>query len=91
MKHFWLCGRCCETYTIGYRKGLGVLLMDRVEGLSREQPSHVILQADAVVSRSVTRRHGRAAAGERKRKIKSAPGQPSAIEILENRNLERRG
>lgn len=91
VKHFWLCGHCCETYTIGYRKGLGVVLMDRVEGLSREQSSHFILQADPAVSRSVTRRHGRAAAKERKRKIKSAPVQASAIEILENRNLERRG
>lgn len=91
VKHFWLCGRCCETFTIGYRKGLGVVLMDRVEGLSREQTAHFVLQADPAVSRGASRRRARTAAGERKRKIKSAPVQASAIEILENRNLERRG
>jgi hypothetical protein len=91
VKHFWLCGRCCETYTIGYRKGLGVVLMNRVEGLSSEQTPHFILQADPAVKRGVIRRHGRAAAGEHTRKKKLAPVQASAIEILENRNLERRG
>jgi hypothetical protein len=91
VKHFWLCGSCCETYTIGYRKGLGVVLMDRVEGLSREQSSHFILQADTGAKRSIMRHHGRAAVREGKRKIKSAPVKASAIEILENRNLERTG
>jgi len=65
--------------------------MDRVQGLSREQASHFILQAEPGAKRGVTRRRGRPAAGERKRKIKRAPVQASAIEILENRNLERRG
>jgi len=83
VKHFWLCGRCSEIYTIGYRKGLGVVLMDRVNGLSREPDSHFILQADAGAERVAVR--------ERKRKIKSAPVKASAIEILENRNLERTG
>jgi hypothetical protein len=91
VKHFWLCSRCCETFTIGYRKGLGVLLMDRIEGLRGEPASHFILQADAGANRTLTRRRGRAAARERKRNVKLAPAQASAIEILENRNLERRG
>jgi hypothetical protein len=91
VKHFWLCSRCCEIFTIGYRKGLGVVLMDRVEGLSSEQTSHFILQADPEASRSVARRSGVVAIRERKRKIKPAPVKASAIEILENRNLERRG
>jgi len=89
VKHFWLCGRCCEIYTIGHRKGLGVVLMDRVDGLSGEQASHFVLQADAVADRGAQRRHGRDAV--RKHKIKPAPVQASAIEILENRNLERTG
>jgi hypothetical protein len=91
MKHFWLCGSCSEIFTIGYRKGLGVVLMDRVEGLSRGQAPHFILQAEPDATRGVPRRRGRAIAGERKRKVKLAPVQASAIEILENRNLERRG
>ena len=89
MKHFWLCSRCCETFTIGYRKGLGVVLMDRIEGLSGTPGSHFILQADAAADLPLPRRCGRASA--RKRKVKLPPVQASAIEILENRNLERRG
>ena len=91
VKHFWLCGHCSEIYTIGYRKGLGVVLMDRIAGLSSEQTSHFVLQADAGAERKVERRHVRAAVRERKRKIKLAPVKASAIEILENRNLERTG
>ncbi|MBZ5660513.1 MAG: hypothetical protein LAO08_08910 [Acidobacteriia bacterium] len=91
VKHFWLCSRCCEIFTIGYRKGLGVVLMDRVEGLPREQNSHFVLQPDPEASRNVPRRRGQAAVRERKRKIKLVPVQAGAIEILENRNLERRG
>jgi hypothetical protein len=92
VKHFWLCGRCCETFTIGYRKGLGVLLMDRVEaGLSPEQTAHLMLQADPGVKVGARRGGGRSTVRKRPRKIKPAPVQASAIEILENRNLERRG
>ncbi len=91
VKHFWLCGRCCEIYTIGHRKGLGVVLMDRVDGLSGEQTSHFILQAEPGAHRSAPRRHAQDTLRARKRKIKPAPVQASAIEILENRNLERTG
>lgn len=92
VKHFWLCGRCCELYTIGHRKGLGVLLMDRVEsGISSDQAAHFMLQADRAEDRPARKRRIRTAARERERKIKPAPVQASAIEILENRNLERRG
>jgi len=91
VKHFWLCTRCCETFTIGYRKGLGVLLMDRVDGLSGEQASHFLLQADPGAQREAPRHRGRDTLRERVRKIKPAPVQPSSIEILENRNLERTG
>ena len=31
VKHYWLCTRCCECYTIEYQKGVGVLLMERLE------------------------------------------------------------
>ena len=91
VKHFWLCTRCCEIYTIGYRKGLGVVLMDRVDGLASEEHSYYILQADAGAELSAPRRRGQTVIRERKRKIKLAPVQTSAIEILENRNLERTG
>lgn len=94
MKHFWLCSKCSETFTIGYRKGLGVLLMDRIQGLSGDPASHFVLRPDTVetvVDRRLPRRSGRAVSRERKRIIKLPPVQASAIEILENRNLERSG
>ena len=90
VKHFWLCSHCCETFTIGYRKGIGVLLMDRIQGLPGEQTSHFILQADVEAKRNITRRHDRRPTRELKRIVKVAPVQANAIEILENRNLERR-
>ena len=52
VKHFWLCTQCCETFTIEYQKGLGVVLMQRVETLAREQPSHFILQAETAAAGS---------------------------------------
>jgi len=91
VKHFWLCSKCSETYTIGYRKGIGVVLMDRIQGLSGDATSHFVLQPDKVVERRPIRRHGRAISIERKREIKIPPVQATAIEILENRNLERSG
>jgi hypothetical protein len=91
VKHFWLCGKCSETFTIGYRKGLGVLLMDRIQGLFGDTTSHFVLQPEKVAERRLSRRHGRAISRERKREIKSPLAKASAIEILENRNLERSG
>lgn len=29
VQHFWLCGVCCGDYTLEYRNGRGVLLLDR--------------------------------------------------------------
>ena len=91
VKHFWLCSKCCETFTIGHRKGLGVVLMDRICGLSGDATSHFVLQPDKVVHRSLHRRRNRTISRELKREIKVPAVQASAIEILENRNLERSG
>ena len=91
MKHFWLCSKCNETFTIGYRKGIGVLLMDRIQGVPGADAAHFILQAEARENRTLTFHRGRTAARERKRHVKLAAVQASAIEILENRNLERSG
>ncbi|MGH9680374.1 MAG: hypothetical protein ACRD4Y_10525 [Candidatus Acidiferrales bacterium] len=89
MKHFWLCSGCCETFTIGYRKGLGVVLIDRIEGFLGAPGSQFVLQPDTPAAPPLPRRRARAAV--RKRKAKLPPVQAGAIEILENRNLERRG
>ena len=89
VKHYWLCTRCCETYTIEYHKGLGVVLMQRLEALNGIQPSHFVLQPDPEAIRPMPHRRFRHA--ERKRKGESAPASTITIEILESRNLERRG
>jgi hypothetical protein len=70
---------------------LGVVLMDRIQGLAGDTSSHFVLQPDKFPKRLQSRRYRRATSRERKREIKLPPVKTSAIEILENRNLERSG
>jgi hypothetical protein len=91
VKHYWLCTRCCETYTIEYQKGVGVLLMERLETMAGAQPCYYVLQAEIAPKPSLPRRLVRSRSRQRKQKIELAPVTVSAIEVLENRNLERRG
>jgi hypothetical protein len=91
VKHFWLCTRCCETFTIDYQKGVGIILRQRFEAFTTAQPSHFVLQDESGADRRLTRRLGRIRSRERKRKNELLPGQTNTIEILENRNMERRG
>jgi len=88
VKHFWLCTRCCETFTIDYQKGLGVLLRQRLETLAGRKPSIYVLLEESVESGELARRIGRARA--RERKIELSSGKTTTIEVLENRNMERR-
>src|ERR1700678_3470417 len=60
VKHFWLCTQCCETFTIDYQKGLGVLLRQRVETLAGGQRSHYVLLEESCASGELTRPIGRA-------------------------------
>jgi hypothetical protein len=89
VKHFWLCTRCCETFTIDYQTGVGVLLRQRIETFTSGQPSHFVLQDESGADRRLARRLGRTRA--RKRKVELTTGQTLTIEILENRNMDRRG
>jgi hypothetical protein len=89
VKHFWLCTRCCETFTIDYQKGVGVLLRQRLETFTSGQPSHFVLQDENGADRRLARRLGRTRAWKRKGEL--MPGQTNTIEILENRNMERSG
>jgi hypothetical protein len=91
VKHFWLCTKCRETFTIDYQEGVGVLLPQRLETLAEGQPSHFVLLEENVASRKLTRRSGRNRTRERKRKSELTPVQTNAIEILRNRNMERKG
>jgi len=91
VKHYWLCSRCCENYSIEYQKGVGVLLMERLETLSGAQPSYYVLQAEVSPKPALPRRLSRSRARQRKQNSELTSGTLSAIEVLETRNLERRG
>lgn len=91
VKHYWLCTRCCECYTIEYQKGVGVLLMERLETMAGAQPCYYVLQAEIAPKLTLARRLVRTGTRHRKQKLELAPATVSAIEVLENRNLERRG
>jgi hypothetical protein len=91
VKHYWLCVRCCVNYTIEYQKGVGVLLMERLETLAGAQPCYYVLQAESIPQPVLPRRLSRSRARQRKQKSELTPIKVSAIEVLENRILERRG
>jgi hypothetical protein len=91
VKHYWLCTRCCECYTIEYQKGVGVLLMERLETMAGAQPCYYVLQAEIAPKPTLPRRLVRTRSRRRKQKMELASATVSAIEVLENRNLERRG
>jgi hypothetical protein len=91
VKHYWLCGRCCESYTIEYQKGEGVLLMERLETLTGAQPCYYVLQAEVSPKPALPRRLSRSRARQRKQSPELTSTTLSGIEVLETRNLERRG
>ena len=91
VKHYWLCSRCCENYTIEYQKGVGVLLMERLESLAGAQPCYYVLQAELTPKPILPRRLSRSRARQRKAGGELTSAAVSAIEVLETRNLERRG
>ena len=91
VKHYWLCSRCCENFTIEYQKGAGLLLMEKLETLAGAQPCYYVLQAEAASKPILPRRVVRSRARQRKQKGELAPVTVTSIEVLENRNVERRG
>jgi hypothetical protein len=91
VKHYWLCTRCCESYTIEYQKGVGVLLLERLEKLAGAQPCYYVLQAEITPKPALPRRLARSRARQRKQKSELPSTTVTGMEVLENRNLERRG
>jgi hypothetical protein len=91
VKHYWLCARCCENFTIEYQKGAGVLLMERLETVTADQPCYYVLQAEIEPKPALPRRLSRSRARQRKQTSELNSAAVSAIEVLETRNLERRG
>ena len=90
VKHYWLCTRCCESYTIEYQKGLGVLLMERLEKLAAAPPCYYVLQAENPPKPALPSRLIRSRSRHRKQKSDLPGVTVGAVEVLENRNLERR-
>jgi hypothetical protein len=91
VKHFWLCGRCCESFTIEYQPGVGALLMERLETLAGAQPGYYVLHAEDAPKPALPRRVARSRARQRAQKGELTPAALNSIEVLETRNLERRG
>jgi hypothetical protein len=91
VKHYWLCARCCENFSIAYQKGVGVLLMERLEKLRGAEPCYYVLQAEVAPKPALPLRVARSRARQRKQQSELQPVTISSIEILETRNVERRG
>jgi hypothetical protein len=64
--------------------------MERIEALAGAQPCYYVLQAE-VNPKSALTRLLRSRARLRKKKAESAPATLNSIEVLETRNVERRG
>jgi hypothetical protein len=91
MKHYWLCPRCCESFTIEYQQGLGVLLMEKLE-TAGARPCYHVLAPEESPQPALPRRVVRSRARHKSQKlVELAPAGVSSIEVLETRNLERRG
>jgi hypothetical protein len=92
VKHYWLCARCCASYTIEHQKGVGVLLLERMETMAGAKPCYSVLNAEIMPNPTVLpRRLSRSRARQRKPNNELNSATLSAIEVLESRNLERRG
>jgi hypothetical protein len=91
VKHYWLCARCCESYTIEYHKGAGVVLMERLETVGDSKPSYYILHPETSPQPVLPRCVARSRARQRAPRTELPPAADSSIEVLETRNVERRG
>lgn len=87
VKHYWLCARCCETYTIEYHRGMGVLLLERLEKLAGERPGYCVLQPESISKAASPRRIARPKARQTKKAGQLGAASLSVMEVLEARNL----
>jgi hypothetical protein len=87
VKHFWLCARCCKSFTIEYQHGMGILLLQRLEAISGGQPCYCVLQADDAPKTASPVGRGHSTARRRQIKAELDPVALSTIEILETRNV----
>ena len=45
VQHLWLCGHCCEEYTLQYVEGHGVVLLHRMENSLDSEPTRCVFAA----------------------------------------------
>ena len=64
--------------------------MEKLDALRGAQPCYYVLQAEVSPKPALPRRLIRSRARQRKQKVELPP-TVSSIEVLENRNMERRG
>jgi hypothetical protein len=94
VKHYWLCTRCKEKFTIEFQKGTGVLLTEKLEEGAETQPTFTLLQSESATNQDakpLLPRLTRSRARHRKQAGESAPAGASAAEVVEIRKTERRG
>lgn len=65
--------------------------MERLEALAGAQPCYYVLQAEMAAKPAFPRRLSRSRVRQRKQGGELTSATVSAIEVLETRNLERRG
>ena len=65
--------------------------MERLEKLAGAQPCYYVLQAEIIPKPALPRRVVRSRARQRKQKSELSSTTVNAMEVLETRNLERRG
>ena len=68
-----------------------MLLMQRLESMPGAHPGYYVLQAEMAPKPALPRRLSRSRARQRNQNNELNPTTVSSIEILENRNMERRG
>jgi len=94
VKHYWLCSRCSEKFTIEFQKGTGVLLTEKLEEGAETQPTYTLLQSETPPNQDaklLLPRLSRSRARHRKQTGELAPAVASAAEVVEIRKTERRG
>jgi hypothetical protein len=42
VQHFWLCGKCCETYSLAYAEGGGILITLNLENAFEPDTARMI-------------------------------------------------
>ncbi|HTC62764.1 MAG TPA: hypothetical protein VK709_07970 [Candidatus Saccharimonadales bacterium] len=94
VKHFWLCSRCKEKFTIEFQKGTGVLLAEKLEEGADTQPTYTLLQSEMPPkqdAKPLLPRLTRSRARLRKQAGELSPAVASAADVVETRKKEKRG